>query len=170
MKSIVIVGIICLLVVFGVGIWATNFPAYLGHSSDTCNNCHVMDTQYEGWFHGAHANAATCTDCHLPEDNFFYKYFYKGKSGMRDVIHFTFGWIPDEFHALDDTKAIVQKNCIRCHSETVSAVADGAMDSERRCSACHRNVYHGPPGLTGTVHQDVGLYLLPGMDHEEKVK
>ncbi|HMN11637.1 MAG TPA: cytochrome c nitrite reductase small subunit [Bellilinea sp.] len=169
MKTAAIVGIICVLIVLGVGIWATDFPTYMGIQPDTCNNCHVMDTQYEGWIHGPHATAATCTDCHLPHNNFFYKYYYKAKSGMRDVIHFSFGWIPDEFHALDDTKEIVQKNCIRCHSETVAAIADGAMDSGRNCSACHRSAYHGVPGLSSTVHQDSGLYPLPEIAHEEKL-
>jgi hypothetical protein len=44
-----ILGIIILLAVLGFFAWVTDAPAYLGHQPATCNNCHVMDAQYENW-------------------------------------------------------------------------------------------------------------------------
>ena len=51
-----------LLAALGIFAWATDAPAYLGHEPSTCNNCHVMDAQYENWYHAAHAQAAVCGD------------------------------------------------------------------------------------------------------------
>jgi cytochrome c nitrite reductase small subunit len=43
-----------LVSVVGVGLYVTDFTAYLGNNPSTCNNCHVMDSVYEGWYHGVH--------------------------------------------------------------------------------------------------------------------
>ena len=77
-----ILGIAVLLAALGVFAWVTDAPAYLEHAPSTCNNCHVMDAQYENWYHAAHARAAVCTDCHLPHQNLLSYYIYKGYSGM----------------------------------------------------------------------------------------
>lgn len=157
MKIPLIIGIIALLVVFGVGAVTTEFTTYLGNDPTTCNNCHVMDAVYEGWYHAGHQTWATCTDCHVPHA-FIPKYFMKAKSGFNHVRHFTFGTIPDPIRAKAETDRIVQKNCIRCHAETVSAVADGQMDAGRYCFECHRSVAHGDRGISILPHQDKGIY------------
>ena len=35
------------VVALGLFAWVTDAPAYLQHEPSTCNNCHVMDAQYE---------------------------------------------------------------------------------------------------------------------------
>lgn len=157
LKIPLIVGIISGLIVLGVGMYATNFTVYLGDDPTACNNCHVMDAVYEGWYHASHQQWATCTECHTPHD-VVPKYLYKAKSGMNHVTMFSLNLIPEPLRAKQETDEIIQKNCIRCHSETVSEVADGQMDSERYCFECHRSIAHGPRGISILPYQDKGLY------------
>jgi cytochrome c nitrite reductase small subunit len=166
LKVPLIVGLVASVVVIAVGLYATNFTVYLGNDPTTCNNCHVMDAAYEGWFHAGHQQWATCVDCHTPHAT-IPKYLYKAKSGMNHVTMFTLGHIPEPLRAASDTKRIVQANCLRCHSETVAEVADGQMDAGRNCSECHRSVAHGPRGISILPHQDKGMYTPP-QSNEEK--
>lgn len=156
MRLPLIVGILSLAAVLVVGMVVTDFTIYLGDDPTGCNNCHVMDAEYEGWFHGTHGRVATCADCHAPHDNFVVKYLYKGYAGMNDVIHFTLNDIPEPIHAKPLTHFIVQRNCIHCHAEVVSMLADGEENSERYCFECHRTVAHGARGISTLPYQDRG--------------
>jgi cytochrome c nitrite reductase small subunit len=159
-KILLVLGILVLLAVLGVFVWVTDAPAYLGHEPGTCNNCHVMDAQYENWFHAGHAQAAVCTDCHLPHQNFLYYYAYKGYSGMKDVASFTFKTYPETIHATALTSHIVQENCIRCHTDTVEGILTYPANEpfDRTCWSCHRSVAHGEHGLSLFPYQDTELY------------
>lgn len=157
MKLPLIVGIISLLAVIGVGLWATDFTAYLGNDPATCNNCHVMDAAYEGWYHAGHKQWAACGDCHTPHA-LIPKYIVKAESGYHHVSAFTLGNIPAAIRAKDSSKEVVQENCIRCHSETVADIVDSHMTGDRFCFECHRDVAHGERGLS----------LLPYQHTEEK--
>lgn len=147
MKLALAIAVAALAVAFGVGAYVTDLPAYLGDDPATCNRCHVMDAQYEGWFHGGHGRRATCVDCHAPHD-WVPKYLYKAYAGSRDALFFTLNLIPETIRADALTRAIVQENCKRCHAEAVSAVGDGRSDAGRTCVACHRTVAHGPRGAS----------------------
>jgi len=143
-----LIGILVFLAALGVFAWATDAPAYLGHEAATCNNCHVMDAQYENWYHAAHAGSAVCNDCHLPHQNIFSYYIYKGYSGMKDVASFTLKRYPDLIRATQQTDTIVQANCIRCHESTVDVIVAGAQSFDRYCWSCHRSSAHGERGLS----------------------
>jgi len=153
-----IFGILFFLAALGVFAWATDAPSYLGHEPATCNNCHVMDAEYEGWFHAAHAHFTACTDCHLPHQNIASYYLYKGYSGMRDVFSFTFKTYPVAIRATHQTDEIVQANCIRCHKDTVESILAGPQPFDRYCWDCHRSVAHGNRGLSLTPYQDSEVY------------
>ena len=163
-KLAFIIGILVFLAALGVFAWVTDAPAYLKHEPSTCNNCHVMDAQYENWYHAAHARVAVCTDCHLPHQNVVSYYLYKGYSGMRDVFSFTLKTYPAAIRADKQTDGIVQANCIRCHNDTVESILAGAQSYayaqdrpfDRYCWSCHRSVAHGVRGLT--------LYPLQGSE------
>ena len=157
MRLPLIIGLISLVLVLATGAVVTDFTAYLGDDPVACNNCHVMDAAYEGWFHAAHQRWATCNDCHTPHA-LIPKYFVKARSGFNHVFAFTTGHIPEAIRAKESTRRIVQANCLRCHSETVSQVADGKMDAGRYCFECHRDVAHGPRGVSILPYQDKGLY------------
>jgi cytochrome c nitrite reductase small subunit len=151
-------GIAVFLLALGVFGWVTNAPSYLGHEPSSCNNCHVMDAQYEGWFHAAHANYTACTDCQLPHQNIASYYLYKGYSGIRDVVSFTFKTYPAAIRATQQTDEIIQVNCIRCHKDTVENILDDPQPLDRHCWDCHRATAHGERGLSLTPYQDSEVY------------
>jgi cytochrome c nitrite reductase small subunit len=137
-----------LVLALGVFVWVSDAPAYMGSDPETCNNCHVMDSQYEGWAHAGHRVRTECVDCHLPHENFAAYYFEKGRSGMHDVYVFSTGQAPQVIRATEHSKEIIQNNCIRCHSETVETITMGAQPFDRQCWDCHRDVAHGPRGAS----------------------
>ena len=153
MKLALIIGITALILVAAVGLYVTDFTAYLGNNPATCNNCHVMDAVYEGWFHGAHQSWANCGDCHTPHA-LVPKYITKGLSGYHHVTAFAFGGIPDAIRAKHDSLEIVQENCVRCHIDTVDSTFEVDHISDRYCFECHRYVSHGERGVSLLPYQD----------------
>lgn len=165
MKLPLIIALIALAVVIAVGIYATDMPIYLGNDPTACGNCHVMDAAYESWYHASHQREVQCVECHAPH-NIVLKYLVKAKSGINDVWHFSLGLIPDPLRAKPYTDRILQDNCIRCHAETVSMIADGQKDAGRYCFDCHRSVAHGERGGSILPHQDARMY--DPESHKEK--
>ena len=153
-----LIGLLAFAFALGVFTWVSEAPAYAGHAPETCANCHVMDSQYENWFHAPHRSWATCSDCHIPHDNFLSYWFYKGKSGMRDVYSFVTLSYPAAIRANEETRGIVQENCIRCHLDTVESIITAAMPLERNCWDCHRTAAHGERGLALVPYQDSEVY------------
>jgi len=159
MKNLsLLLGILLLVATLGVFAWVADAPAYLGHEPATCNNCHVMDAQYENWYHAAHERFAVCTDCHLPHQNLVSYYLYKGYSGMRDVVSFTAKIYPVAIRATSQTDAILQANCIRCHADTVEGILTSPQPFDRYCWDCHRAVAHGARGMSLSPYQDSEVY------------
>ena len=167
MKLPLTVGLIALAVVLAVGFYATDFTIYLGNDPTACGNCHVMDAAYEGWYHSGHQRDVKCVECHAPH-NIVGKYFIKAVSGINDVYHFSLGLIPDPLRAKPYTRRIIQANCIRCHAETVSMIADGGKDAGRFCFDCHRTAAHGARGVSFLPYQDTGMYDPSSRSLEEK--
>lgn len=153
MKLPILLGLIALLAIIGVGMYITDFTAYLGNNPQTCNNCHVMDAVYESWYHGGHQEWATCGDCHTPHA-FIPKYFVKAQSGYRHVSAFLLGHIPAAIRARHSSDEVIQENCIRCHEETVSVIFESPMKFDRYCFDCHRSVAHGERGISLLPYQD----------------
>ena len=153
-----IIAIVVAVFALGYFVYVSDAAAYGGSDPETCANCHVMDSQYENWYHGGHENWAKCTDCHLPHDNFAIYYAEKGRQGMKDTYAFVTGNIPVSIRASDQTKGIVQNNCIHCHEQTVENIVMGAQPFDRYCWECHRTVAHGERGASGLPYQDSALY------------
>ena len=152
MKLPIIIGVIAILAVVGTGLYVTDFTAYLGNNPSTCNNCHVMDYVYEGWYHGGHENWANCNDCHTPHA-LIPKYYVKALSGYHHVSAFITGKIPNAIRAKEESREVVQENCIRCHTETVSNITENPMPMDRYCFECHRSVAHGERGISLLPYQ-----------------
>lgn len=153
MKLPLIVGLVSLLIVAGMSLYVTDFTAYLGNDPTACNNCHLMDAPYEGWYHGLHQRWATCNDCHTPHQ-LIPKYWVKANSGYHHVTGFLFKEHPVAIRAKESSRQVIQENCIYCHQETVDSIADGQMDSERYCFECHRAVAHGERGISVLPYRD----------------
>lgn len=147
MKLPIIVGVIAILAVVGTGLYVTDFTAYLGNNPSTCNNCHVMDYVYEGWYHAGHSEWTTCNECHTPHA-LVPKYITKAQSGYHHVTAFVFGNIPDAIRAKPHSREIVQENCKRCHEATIENIDMSPMAGERFCFDCHRSSAHGERGIS----------------------
>jgi cytochrome c nitrite reductase small subunit len=120
-------------------------PRLLARSEapEFCARCHVMEEQYTAWSHAGAHRRLKCVDCHLPNGNPLEHYVWKGIDGMKDVVSFNTGLIPERIELSDHGKSVLQANCIRCHAAAVSQ-----MDTSRQCWGCHRQLRHR---LTGTV-------------------
>jgi cytochrome c nitrite reductase small subunit len=110
-----------------------------------CESCHVHEAQYEAWFHaGAHRREA-CVECHLPNENRPVHYMWKSIDGLKDLVLFNAGHVPDDITITEHGRAVVQANCIRCHSETVAMISQ-----QRQCTECHRSIMHKRSGAVET--------------------
>ncbi|MBF0482639.1 MAG: cytochrome c nitrite reductase small subunit [Desulfovibrionaceae bacterium] len=110
-----------------------------------CASCHVMEAEYEAWFHeGAHRRK-NCVECHLPGDNVAAHYLWKSIDGLKDVVVFNSGRVPDVIEISGHGRATVQANCVRCHETAVDMI-----DKQRSCVDCHRRLIHKKSGLVAT--------------------
>jgi cytochrome c nitrite reductase small subunit len=157
-KLPVYIALVGAVIAFGIFVYVTNAPIYAGTEPSACNNCHVMDSEYENWYHAAHARSATCAECHLPHQNVISYYMAKAQTGMHDVYVYSTGQTPDTIRAKAETKKIIQANCIRCHRATVENIMAGPPAFERNCWDCHRSVAHGYRGISIVPYQDSTLY------------
>ena len=112
-------------------------------SPDFCASCHVMGEEHAAWRHAGAHRRIRCVDCHLPNGNPVVHYVWKSIDGMKDVISFNTGFVPETIMLSTHGERVVQANCIRCHETTVAR-----MDTTRKCWGCHRQLRHR---LTGTI-------------------
>jgi cytochrome c nitrite reductase small subunit len=114
--------------------------------SGKCISCHVMEAQYEAWMHaGAHRRKA-CVDCHLPNENKFVHYLWKSIDGLKDLIIFHSGHVPEQIIISSHGQEVLQNNCIRCHETTVMLI-----DTKRKCWNCHKRISHIHTGIRATL-------------------
>jgi cytochrome c nitrite reductase small subunit len=136
--------LIAILGVAAVGIFVSFGPPQLLAKTETplfCSSCHVMQSQYEAWFHvGAH-RTIQCVDCHLPHQNMPAYYVWKSIDGLKDTVVFYSGRTPEVIEISKRQELVVQANCIRCHAARVDKI-----NQERHCWDCHRFLQHN---LTG---------------------
>lgn len=147
-QVIIVLGVLVgmLIVIFHI----SNASSYLSNDPLTCMNCHVMTPQFASWQKSSHARVATCTACHVPQDNFIRTYYFKASDGLRHATMFTFRLEPEVIRIKEAGKSVVQENCIRCHYEyvntasIVSVTASAARHGgEKLCWDCHRETPHG---------------------------
>lgn len=119
-------------------------PQLLAYSEspEFCASCHVMEEQHTAWRHAGAHRGIRCVDCHLPNDNAARHYLWKGIDGMKDVVVFYSGRIPDPITLSRHGRKVVQENCVACHREAVSA-----MVTSRSCWECHRQTRHKLTGI-----------------------
>lgn len=134
----------------GVVAYIGRAHSYLSDEPGVCMNCHIMAPQYATWQRGSHGRVATCNDCHVPHDNFVHTYMFKAMDGMRHSTIFTLRREPQVIQIKEAGMAVVQQNCIRCHSHLVSDVSaiQVTLDSAHKgngklCWECHRETPHG---------------------------
>jgi cytochrome c nitrite reductase small subunit len=112
--------------------------------SNFCINCHTMEAEYEAWIHSSHRRKM-CVDCHLPNENLLFHYFWKSIDGIKDVALFYSGQVPGRIRISSHGIGVIKTNCIRCHETTVMLI-----DKERNCWGCHKRISHFHTGVRGT--------------------
>lgn len=145
--------LISLSLAVGIGIALSLFlmlgpPKLLAKSEAPifCGGCHVMESEYETWFHtGAHKRNK-CVDCHLPNENAGIHYAWKTLDGLKDVVFFYSGRVPEHIRLTMHGAEVLQRNCIRCHQEAVEFV-----NPDRKCWECHRWITHKRSGIMETL-------------------
>ena len=123
---------------------------YLSDDPATCVNCHVMAPYYATWLHSSHGKDATCNDCHIPQDNYFNKYFVKGLNGYRHAAVFTKRTEEQAMTAIPMNSQALMNNCIRCHTQLNSEFVETGRHTWKEmqeiggsvCWDCHRDVPH----------------------------
>ncbi|GAB4388135.1 MAG: cytochrome c nitrite reductase small subunit [Thermodesulfovibrionales bacterium] len=112
----------------------SNQPAF-------CVQCHVMEAQYEAWMHAGAHRRKICVDCHLPNENKAVHYAWKALDGLKDVVVFYSGRVPERIKLTSHGAEVLQANCVRCHETAVMFI-----DADRKCWSCHRRVMHQRSG------------------------
>jgi len=133
------------VVLAATGLFVAFGPPQLMARTETpefCGSCHVMQAQYEAWTHeGAHRRIL-CVDCHLPHDNTVSYYVWKSIDGMKDVVVFHSGRVPEPIEISERGQGFVQGNCVRCHA----GIVDRMLNKKRNCWDCHRRLNHKTSG------------------------
>jgi cytochrome c nitrite reductase small subunit len=132
-------------VVLGLGIFTFDYAegtAYLSDNPEACANCHVMWDQYDSWTASSHSPQAGCVDCHLPHP-MIPKYISKAENGWNHSLAFTLQNFPEPIRIKPRNLAIVQRNCVACHSDLVHELLPATVSGEAvSCIHCHREVGH----------------------------
>ncbi len=114
-------------------------------SPDFCAGCHVMEDEHTAWRHsGPHARIK-CVECHLPGGSPAEHYTWKAIDGMKDVVVFHTGTVPETITLSPHGEKVVQANCVKCHQGAVAT-----MDQSRKCWSCHRQLRHRLTGIVGS--------------------
>jgi cytochrome c nitrite reductase small subunit len=114
--------------------------------SRKCIGCHVMEAEYEAWMHSGAHRRKDCVDCHLPNENKFVHYLWKSIDGLKDLIVFHSGQVPEQIKISSHGREVLQNNCIRCHETTVMVI-----DTDRKCWHCHKRISHIHTGIRATL-------------------
>jgi len=130
----------------GIGAYTFRYAeglSYLKTDPKACANCHIMQSQYDGWQKASHHTAAVCVDCHLPHD-FVGKYLTKAENGWRHGKLFTLQTFHEPIEIAPRGREILEQNCRRCHEELHASTLDAsASGAELACTHCHSSVGHG---------------------------
>ena len=130
------------VVFFGVAgamLHATGTPTF-------CGQCHSMKHEAATFAKSSHKDQ-DCVECHLPHDNSAIYLIEKGRTGMVDMYHEVLRDYPERIELDESARNMVNKNCLRCHSKTMSYVDD----RNDNCLKCHSRIAHGSNHLEGGI-------------------
>ena len=153
----------------GLSAYLLRMHTYLADDPSACVNCHIMTPYYNTWAHSSHARNATCNDCHVPHQNIFMKYFFKGKDGMNHVTKFVTHAERQTIRAEEASAEVIMDNCIRCHQQlNTEFVRTGRINymmaqrgEGKACWDCHRDVPHKKMNSLSSTPDAVSQTPLP---------
>jgi len=160
--------LLALLVGFtsGLGIYTFYYAegfSYMSSDPKVCDNCHIMNLQYDSWQKSGHHHSAVCADCHLPH-SFPGKYIAKAENGYHHSRGFTFQDFHEPIMIKKRNSEILQDNCVRCHADLVAFMRPeaGGAGMGVDCVHCHSSVGHGPrAGLGGGYKKNRKGEIIP---------
>lgn len=116
--------------------------SYLSSNPDACVNCHIMRDQYASWTASSHSAQAGCVDCHLPHGPVS-KWIAKADNGWFHSVAFTLQNFDEPIRIKPRNRAIVQRNCVSCHTAMVHEMLPATAEGESvSCIHCHADVGH----------------------------
>ena len=162
---------VALGVLAGIGSYTFSYAkglSYLSTDPRACVNCHIMQSQYDGWQKASHHQSALCIDCHLPQE-FVPKYLAKAENGWRHGKLFTTGGFVEPIEVKAEGRRILERNCVRCHealtAEIRHATPADPHASELACTHCHADAGHGSRaglgGPLGPAELEAIRHLIP---------
>lgn len=129
----------------GIGLFTFGYArggSYMTDDPTACNNCHVMNEQYDGWLKSSHHKVAVCNDCHTPS-GFIPKYYTKALNGFHHSLAFTTGAFPDHIQITGRNYRVSEDACMKCHQDITDGIQGSRAHSEKvHCTNCHRSVGH----------------------------
>ncbi len=143
----------CLAGGFVVGLLSIGVGMGFLHASGTktfCGQCHSMKHEAATFAVSSHREL-DCVECHLPHDNTAHYMFEKGRTGMVDMYHEIMRDYPERIKLAADARKMVNENCMRCHSATMSYVDNAPNGSQENCLKCHSRIAHGSNHLEGGI-------------------
>ena len=140
--------LILVVIAFALGGFLAFGPPGLyakSESPEFCGSCHVLQPEYEAWFHSGAHSRIKCIDCHLPNDTLARHLIWKTLDGVKDSLAFHTGRVSETIRLSDHGAGVVLENCRRCHGEAVARI-----NEDRRCWDCHRQISHRLTGIIAT--------------------
>ena len=140
--------VLAIILLIGGGFLAFGRPGIYAKSEtpEFCGSCHVLDLEYEAWFHSGAHRRIKCVDCHLPNDTLARHLAWKTVDGVKDAAAFHTGRISDPIRLSQHGATVVNDNCRRCHAEMISRI-----NEDRQCWDCHRSLSHKRTGVIATL-------------------
>lgn len=148
-RTVLVSALVAAGVIVVVSVFFMFGPPQLLAKSDQpafCVQCHVMESQYEAWMHAGAHRRKSCVDCHLPNENVALHYTWKAIDGLKDVVVFYSGMVPERIELTSHGAEVLQTNCVRCHETAVTLIS-----KERKCWSCHRRIMHQRSGSMETL-------------------
>jgi cytochrome c nitrite reductase small subunit len=118
--------------------------SYLTNDPAAYANCHIMQSQYDGWVKSSHRSVAGCNDCHTPA-GFVAKYASKASNGFWHSFAFTTGRFHEPIEIKAHNREITEQSCRKCHQEVVESIESAHApkgDTRLSCIRCHSSVGH----------------------------
>jgi cytochrome c nitrite reductase small subunit len=145
-KRLLLIGVL-IGAILGTGLFTFDYAeglSYFSTDPKACDNCHVMNDEYNSWQKASHHTAAKCVDCHLPHE-FIPKYIAKADNGYHHSKGFTFMDFHEPIMIKPKNSQILQDNCLRCHGDFVHEIVAGSTTAKGavQCVHCHSAVGHG---------------------------
>lgn len=154
--------IIACLGVFVAASWAVvDTVIHATGDDEFCTSCHShypIGTSYREDVHGGNNPVgwkATCSDCHIPQDNALHYLWVKGVHGVVDPLMelikdpYDIDWHGNREHRTD---YVYDSGCLKCHAKLQSATEGNTKSflghrsyfsgNDLQCVECHQNVGH----------------------------